>query len=237
MRKARIGISPDNERREGNPSRPFYFLDAQNFEALSKAQALSFMLVHDVNAVEDYLDALDGVVISGGGYQFQDPRRLIAPDDGSAPAEKRTRLEFEWRLIKAALDRDMPVLAVCGGVQTLNAVLGGALVVSLAEANPAWSRHRDPPFNKLSHEVEVREGTLLYRLVGSARFPVNSLHRQGIIEVGPGVTISATADDGVVEAIESPQHRFCLGVQWHPEFNLNDVDQKLFDGFVAACRP
>ncbi|MFO0204316.1 MAG: gamma-glutamyl-gamma-aminobutyrate hydrolase family protein, partial [Alphaproteobacteria bacterium] len=136
MAKPRIGISPDNEWREGTPSRDFYFLDAHNFVALKKARSLSFMLVHDLSAVEDYLDALDGIVISGGGYQFQDPVKLIAPDDSQAPAEKRARLDFEWALIEAALKRDMPVLAVCGGVQTLNAVLGGKLVVSLAEANP-----------------------------------------------------------------------------------------------------
>jgi putative glutamine amidotransferase len=236
MAKPRIGISPDNEWREGNPSRAFYFLDAQNFVALKKARALSFMLVHDLGAVEDYLDALDGIVISGGGYQFEDPVTLIGPNDTHAPAEKRARLDFEWALIEAALRRDMPVLAVCGGVQTLNAVLGGKLVVSLAEANPAWSRHRDPPFNKLSHDVTVLEHTLLHRLTGSNVFAVNSLHRQGIIEIGPDIIASASADDGVVEAIEAPQYRFCLGVQWHPEFDLTPADQFIFDGFVRACQ-
>lgn len=236
MVKPRIGISPDNERREGNPSRPFYFLDAQNFVALNEAGALSFMLVHDVSAVGDYLDALDGVVVSGGGYQFQDPVRLISPGDSDAPVEKRARLEFEWALIEGALQRDMPVLAVCGGVQTLNAVLGGKLVVTLADNNPAWARHRDPPFDKLSHDVEVATGSLLHRLTGAHSFPVNSLHRQGIVEIGPDLVASARADDGVVEAIEAPLHRFCLGVQWHPEFQLNSVDQKIFNGFVAACQ-
>lgn len=236
MAKPRIGISPDNEWREGNPSRAFYFLDAQNFVALKKARTLPFMLVHDPNAVEDYLDALDGIVISGGGYQFQDPVKLISPHDSLAPSEKRARLDFEWALIEAALKRDMPVLAVCGGVQTLNAVLGGKLVVNLAEENPAWSRHRDPPFNKLSHDVAVLENTLLHRLTGTNTFPVNSLHRQGIIEVGPDVVVSASADDGVVEAIEAPQYRFCLGVQWHPEFDLTPADHLIFDGFVRACQ-
>jgi putative glutamine amidotransferase len=236
MAKPRIGISPDNEWREGNPSRPFYFLDAQNFVALNKARALPFMLVHDVSAIEDYLDTLDGIVISGGGYQFQDSDRLIDLGATDAPAEKRARLDFEWALIEAALKRDMPVLAVCGGVQTLNAVLGGRLVVSLAEANPAWSRHRDPPYNKLSHDVTVLEDTLLHRLTQSKLFAVNSLHRQGIIEVGPGVVVSASADDGIVEAIEVPKYRFCLGVQWHPEFDLTPADQLIFDGFVRACQ-
>jgi putative glutamine amidotransferase len=121
-------------------------------------------------------------------------------------------------------------------VQTLNAVLGGKLVISLAEANPVWSRHRDPPFNKLSHDVAVLENTLLHSLTGANTFPVNSLHRQGIIEVGPDVVVSASADDGIVEAIEAPQYRFCLGVQWHPEFDLTPADQLIFDGFVRACQ-
>ena len=84
--------------------------------------------------------------------------------------------------------------------------------------------------------MTVLEHSLLHRLTGSNVFAVNSLHSQGIIEIGPDIVASASADDGVVEAIEAPQYRFCLGVQWHPEFDLTPADQLIFDGFVRACQ-
>jgi putative glutamine amidotransferase len=122
-----------------------------------------------------------------------------------------------------------------GNVQTLNAAFGGRLVVNLADANPAWAAHRSPPYDSVGHQVNVMFGTRLHALTGCDRFPVNSLHRQGIVDVGPGVLACAIADDGVVEAIEHPNHRFCLGVQWHPEFNISDADGKIFRGFVEEC--
>lgn len=234
-RKARIGITPDNEMRDGNPSRPFYFLDARNFVALRAAGCTPVMLPHEVDEVGAYLDMLDGVIISGGGFQFPLPDLLPPAGEGNVPAEKRTRTEFELALIKEGLNRQKPLLAVCGGVQTLNAALGGKLVVSLAQANPEWAKHRSPPYDSVGHEVSVKPGTRLHELVRRERFPVNSLHRQGIVEVGPGVVACAVADDGIVEAIEHPAYRFCVGVQWHPEFWISNADSNLLRGFVEEC--
>ena len=234
-RKARIGITPDNEMRDGNPSRPFYFLDARNFVALKAAGCTPIMLPHQIDEVDAYVDMLDGIIISGGGYQFPVPDLLPPRGVGDVPDEKRARTEFELALIEATLSKKKPLLAVCGGVQTLNAALGGKLVVKLAEANPVWAKHRSPPYDSVGHEVAVKPGSKLHALTGRERFPVNSLHRQGIVEVGPGVVACATADDGIVEAIEHPKHRFCLGVQWHPEFGISDADGKLIRGFVEEC--
>lgn len=234
-RKARIGITPDNEMQEGNPARPFYMLDAQNLVALKAAGCAPVMLPHHIEDVDTYVDMLDGIIISGGGYQFPVSDLLPPRGVGDVPPEKRQRTEFELSLIDATLRRNKPLLAICGGVQTLNAAFGGKLIVNLAAANPAWAAHRSPPYDSVGHEVSVKFGTRLYALTGVGRFPVNSLHRQGIVNVGPGVVACAIADDGVVEAIEHPDYRFCLGVQWHPEFNISDADGRLLRGFVEEC--
>ncbi len=235
MIKPRIGLTPDVEFREGNPSRPVYFVDAQNAVALSQVGCATLMLTHDVDAIDTYLGAVDGLLISGGGYQFQDARLLIASDDAKAPSEKRNRLAFEWALIEAAIARDVPILAVCGGFQVMNGVLGGSLTVDLTAADASLSRHRKPPYDQTAHDVVVRPDTLLSALVGVDRFSVNSMHRQGVAHVGSGATIAAISDDGVVEAIEVRGHRFCLGMQWHPEFLLSTEELKIFSAFAKAC--
>jgi len=234
MRRPIIGVTPEIEVLEGNPSRPFYLVDARLDATLRECGCASFMLAHDAQAVDAFLDAVDGVLVSGGGYQFTNPERLIGEDE-DAPAIKRGRLAFEWALVERAIERDIPVLGICGGFQVMNAVLGGRLVVNLENSNPALAHHRTLPYDRMVHDVTVHDGTLLSSLVGTDRFAVNSLHSQGVLEVGERAMVAAISDDGVVEAIEARGRRFCLGVQWHPEFLLTPQERRLFRGFAAAC--
>jgi putative glutamine amidotransferase len=148
--------------------------------------------------------------------------------------ERRTR--FEWSITKGAIDRDLPLLGICGGQQLLNVVLGGTLVQHIPDAVPAGLAHEQPnPRTEAGHEVLVAPGTLLRRVTGAERLPVNSAHHQAADRVGPGVLVSATAPDGVIEAIEDPRRRFCLGVQWHPEYGISAADTAVIRAFVAAA--
>jgi len=194
-------------------------------------------------AVADALTGVDGLLLTGGGDV--DPARY-----GEAPHLKLedvdpVRDEFEIALIAAARARDLPIFAICRGVQVLNVAAGGTLVQDIpSEVTGALKHSLDvpphPPY-ELAHEVWVDKDSLLAklmgdRLVGSDTCDVNSRHHQAVKTVGAGYRVSATAPDGVIEAIEDPAARFCLGVQWHPEnFWRTGEFRALYEGFLEAA--
>lgn len=234
-RRPVIGVTADIEfRPDGRPPRDFYFLDARNAEMLRSLGAAPILLPSEIDAVDDYLELCDGILVSGGGYQFPVPE--LTRGDGTEPPEKVRRLAFETALLRRAIERDRATLGVCGGFQVLNHVTGGALVPRLAEARADWAVHRGPDYRQMVHPVQPVAGTLFERLVGSAPFDVNSMHRQGVVQAGAGAVVAGVAPDGVVEAIEVPGRRYCLGVQWHPEFLLSEPERRLLAAFVEACR-
>jgi putative glutamine amidotransferase len=193
--------------------------------------------------VEETLDSLDGLLLSGGsdldpalygaephpetkpskwpGEGESSPGHLYAPDRDRA----------ELALLQAALARDMPVLAVCRGSQVLNVALGGDLVQHVPEL-VGHDRHKHTPGVFADHDVELVPGTRVHDLLGD-RAPVKSHHHQGIARLGEGLRESARADDGTIEAIEDPARRFALGVLWHPE---EGEDAALFEALVEEAR-
>jgi putative glutamine amidotransferase len=229
-----IGITSDvyfNE--ESRPPRETFILDSTNVRTLRAFGATPVLLPPEPACVPAYLELCDGLIVSGGGYQFQVPQ--LFRHDGTEPAEKERRFLFEAALLRGAIERNLPVLAECGGFQVLNHVTGGELVVVLADARPEWAQHLGPAANQGVHPVRVRPGTLLARSAGVEGFTTNSLHRQGVVKTGAAALACATTDDGIVEAIEVPGQRFCLGMQWHPEFLIDEAERRIFQAFVEAC--
>jgi putative glutamine amidotransferase len=150
---------------------------------------------------------------------------------------KDARTAFEWTMTRQALDRDLPVLGICGGQQLLHVVLGGTLIQHIPDEVAGALAHEQPnPRDEPGHRVRIIEGTRLHRIVGVRELEVNSAHHQAAKGVPVGVAISAVAEDGVIEAIEAPKYRFCIGVQWHPEFEISEGDRRLFAAFVDAAR-
>ena len=181
-------------------------------------------------AVQDALTC-DGLLLPGGGDM--DPKFYGQERIPACGEPNLLRDAAEPLLLRAFLAADKPVLGICRGIQVMNAVLGGDLYQDIK------------PFEQLPHNghwakvhtVTVRRGTLLSRILGQDTVLVNSQHHQAVDRVAPGFTLAALSEDGIVEAIEKPDARFCLGVQWHPEW-LSDADpamQGLFDAFVNAC--
>jgi putative glutamine amidotransferase len=131
----------------------------------------------------------------------------------------------------------MPVLGICGGQQLLNVVLGGTLIQHIPDEVKGALAHEQPnPRTEPGHSVAVVAGTLLHRVTGRSEMQVNSAHHQAVRDVAQGVVIDARAPDGVVEGIEDPRKRFCLGVQWHPEYAIAPGDAKIFAALIEAAR-
>ena len=181
-------------------------------------------------AVQDALTC-DGLLLPGGGDM--DPKFYGQERIPACGEPNLLRDVAEPLLLRAFLAADKPVLGICRGIQVMNAVLGGDLYQDIKPFehlphNGHWAK---------VHTVTVRRGTLLSRILGQDTVLVNSQHHQAVDRVAPGFTLAALSEDGIVEAIEKPDARFCLGVQWHPEW-LSDADpamQGLFDAFVNAC--
>ena len=181
-------------------------------------------------AIEETLDALDGVLFSGGSDI--DPAEYGQDAHPETNATRPARDRGELMLLRAALERDMPVLAVCRGSQVLNVARGGDLVQHLPEV-VGHEKHKHTPGVFADHDVDVREGTRLASLLGQ-RAPVKSHHHQGFGRVGEGlVEVAWAAEDGLLEAVEARGKRFVVGVLWHPE---EGEDAALFQALVDEAR-
>jgi putative glutamine amidotransferase len=181
------------------------------------------------DGLEETLDALDGVIFSGGGDL--DPELYGAEPHDETDEPRTERDAAELRLLEAALDRDMPVLAICRGSQLLNVARGGDLEQHLPETL-GHEQHRHEPGSFSDHDVKVAAGSRLGGLLGD-RAPVKSHHHQGYGRIGSGLQEVAWAEDGVVEGLEDADKRFALGVLWHPE---EGEDFALFHGLVEEAR-
>ena len=186
------------------------------------------LLVPPGAAIEETLDVVDGLVFSGGSDI--DPELYGAAAHEATTGVVRERDEFEIELMRGALDRDLPVLAICRGSQVLNVARGGLIEQHLPD-RLGDELHREVPGTFGEHGVEVLPDTKLAGIVG-ARTAVKSHHHQGFDRLGDGLRESARADDGTLEGVEDPNRTFALGVLWHPE---EDEDKALFKALVAAA--
>jgi putative glutamine amidotransferase len=198
-------------------------------------------LVQTADSPADVVASVQGVLLTGGGDVLPAIYGAIAHPSFD-PAEPG-RDDYEIELVRLALAADLPVFAICRGIQVLNVARGGTLIQDIVDEVGTTVNHRVVmPQHSIAHDVWIESGSLLERLMGE-RFeageacPVNSRHHQAPKQLGEGLISSATAPDGVIEAIEDPTRRFCLGVQWHPEnFYRTGEFRNLFEGFVQACK-
>ena len=205
-------------------------------DAVLSAGGLPVPLPIQPSATGEWLELCDALVVTGGDFDI--PPELYGearrPGCGQARPE---RTAFELDLLRQALQRDLPVLGVCGGMQLLAVAMGGTLHQDLATELDLAGHQQPAPKDLPSHAVEVAPGTLLARLVGAGELAVNSTHHQAVREPGRGVVVSARAPDGIIEAIEVPARRFALGVQWHPEAVVRHQERHgaIYAGLIAAA--
>lgn len=192
-------------------------------------------------SVHDYVGDLDGLVLHGGAdvapsSYGQEPHRPEWSGD-------RRRDDYEIALVEAFLEAGKPVLGICRGLQILNVCLGGSLHQDLIDDGTTVERHRDPDlYDRLFHEIDVEDASVLASTVGAGRHRVNSIHHQGIDRVADGLVVEARSVDGIVEAVRLDDERFAAAVQWHPEF-FDPSDATLLDNgpiladFLTHTRP
>ena len=196
--------------------------------AIERAGGRPLVVPPSDDAIEETLSVLDGILFSGGSDL--DPALYDAEAHPETQGVHEARDRAEMALLAAALERDMPVLAVCRGSQVLNVARGGDLVQHLPEVL-GHEEHKHTPGTYSDHEVTLEPDTRVGGLLGE-RTPVKSHHHQGFGKIGEGLREAGWAEDGTVEALEDPSKRFAVGVLWHPE---EGEDMALFEALVEQA--
>ncbi len=237
MTKPVIGITLDSEDPGTYSNMPWYALRQNYADAVVEAGGVPLALPHEPDQANDYLDIIDGLVITGGAFDV-DPSIFGAGERHPTVVTKDRRTAFELAATRGAVERDMPLLGICGGQQLLHVALGGTLIQHIPDEIPEALAHEQPnPRDEPGHSVSVLPGTLLHRIVGADSLDVNSAHHQAAKDASDEIIINAVAPDGVIEGIEAIGKRFCLGVQWHPEYKVSAGDGAIFQAFIDACDP
>jgi putative glutamine amidotransferase len=235
-----IGITSDTTNAEqGEYGEPLYIIAQRYVNAVVNAGAIPLILPPTPTriAIRRLLARIDGLVLSGGNFDIH-PKyygEKPIPAIGSIKAE---RSAFELEITAAALKRDLPVLGICGGAQAINVVLGGSLFQDIDAQVPRAQEHQQSrKAVKRGHRITIQPHTLLQKIVRRNQTEVNTTHHQAVKALGSGLIVNAIAIDGIVEGIESRDHSFVLGVQWHPEVlaPTHPHQQRIFTALVARA--
>lgn len=214
------------------------YVNKDYVDAVNKAGGVPLLLppVEDAETVCRYVRLCDGFILSGGG----DINPALYGEIPHPKLEEfhSTLDRSQWLLTQEILRADKPLLAVCRGVQLLNVVQGGSLWQDVSAIDhPVMLHSQFSPRGDLFHPVDIAQDSILHRLFGD-KLVVNSFHHQCLKDPGKGLEITATAPDGIIEAVEMPDHRFVIGIQWHPEMLLtaSDTMLPLFRQLMLACQ-
>lgn len=242
LNKPLIGVVMCQNEKDGHPVQ---MVQNKYLEAVVLAGGIPLALPHHLASTPslpgEVLDALHGLLLTGS------PSNIEPHHYGDAAVEEYAdpgRDKLAFALIEAAIDRQLPLLGICRGLQELVVATGGSLHRQLQRV-PGCQEHREDQKLALTaryapvHDIHIQPGGLLAQLAeGDERFRVNSLHQQGIRSLGDRLRIEALADDGLPEAVSLRDHPFALAVQWHPEWQSGQdpLSRQLFTGFINACQ-
>ena len=243
MNKPIIGVTPDfnaGNRKDMGGKEPTYFLRARYMKAIEDAGGIPVVLplLSNKDAWRQVVAHVHGLLITGSGSDLA-PELYGERQRHKFARMSRERATMELGIAKAAYRADVPMLGICGGMQSINVALGGTLYQDIAaqldtpiDHLPAYSA------TKITHAIQIAPGSLLRRIAGKARMDVNSSHHQSVKKVAPNLVQTAVSLDDVIEAIEAPARAFILGVQWHPEFlyDRDPIQRRLFSALVRAAR-
>jgi putative glutamine amidotransferase len=240
IKKPLIGVIPDFRVgcEDSYSKRPFYAVRQNYLDCIAKSGALSVTMPYDYDAIDEYLDLVDGLLLIGGGFDINPAR--YGQEIHSKTALNKARDEFEYEAVNKVVKQKpkMPIFGICNGMQLINVFFGGSCIQHIPDFTQYMDHEQsnDKNYDDYSqpyHDVDIKEGTKIFKIGGQNKISPNSSHHQAVDRLGENIIVSANASDGIVEAIEHKDHPFCLGVQWHPEYDSNEIDKKLFAEFVS----
>jgi putative glutamine amidotransferase len=214
---------------------PWYALREDYAHAVTSSGGVAIMLPFDESSIDNILDIADGLIIPGGDFDI-DPKFYGQEISSDNVIINHARTNYDMKLLEKALAKNMPFLGICYGMQLMNVFFGGSLIQDLPKDQQLT--HKQPmPKNAPWHDINIESGSKLAQIAGNnLAAKVNSRHHQAVDKVGQNLITSATAPDGVIEAIESTIHKFAIGVEWHPEYQNIELDIALFKAFIDAAK-
>ncbi len=237
-----IGVSSQALKDALPQKQPMYGAWKDDVQAVLQTGALPLIIpsiLQSKEQAEEILSRVDGLLLTGGGDV--DGKFYGQPNHPLQRNVNEARDQDEFLLIQTALEQQKPILAICRGIQVLNVALGGTLIIDIPTEVPNSLQHRPSESgheNAISHVVNLQAGTKLFDIFfRTEKLQVNSFHHQAVKTLGKGLRINAIADDGIIEGVELEGHRFCIGVQWHPEVKAGNREAMipLFQSFVEAA--
>lgn len=223
--KPLIGITGDIEERDG---KTYIYIDSRYGKLIEECGGTP-ALIHPIGSPEEIISKIDGLLLSGGEdihpkYYGEEPKypMTLSPD---------LRTEFETALVREGMEKGIPILGICHGMQLINIVLGGTLYQDLAAQKKDSMEHR---LKDGAHPVFIEEGSNLFGILGKKEIDVTSTHHQAVKGLGMGLSICASAKDGVIEAFEKDEYPFLIGVQWHPEKKPDENSMRLVCALMGS---
>ena len=193
-------------------------------------------LTSDADVIAQLSDTVQGILLTGG--HDVDPGLYGEERMPECGASCKERDEMEAGLLKQALEKNMPILGICRGIQFLNVYLGGTLYQDLVKQRPSnVEHHQKPPYDVPIHDIDLLEDGSLFQLLNTKKLSVNSYHHQAIKRKADALKAMAVSEDGIVEAVEMTDKKFVWALQWHPEFShkTDEDSRKIFEEFVKKC--
>lgn len=235
MKKPIIGITLDNEDPGGYSKFPWYAIRQNYLDSVKHFNAIPFPLFHNIKDIDEMSSFLDGIIITGGNFDINP--QIYGEKSQGARKTKHNRTNFELNLCKKFISLNKPILGICGGEQLLNIACGGTLIQDIKKKELQTIEHEQlNPRNETSHKVNIEKNSKLKDIIKKNIIKVNSAHHQAINRVGENILISGLAPDGIIESIEHTQHKWCIGVQWHPEFLITSEDKLLLQNFIKVSK-
>jgi len=235
MKKPLIALTLDYETNKGYSKYPWYAIRENYFTSIEESGGIAIGIPHNIKDIKSLFKKIDGLVITGGNFDIN-PNIFGSHKIHKTVKLKENRTNFELLAAEIMLKRNKPLLGICGGEQLINVLYKGSLIQHIPdEIHKPIEHEQKNPRDQAGHRVILKKNTKLYNIISSREIMVNSAHHQAIKKPGEGLIVNAMSPDGVIEGIEDPSKDFCIGVQWHPEFFIQDGDNKLLKAFIKAC--